>query len=126
VEIRGYRDLATGLTLRRFFGLAAERNRNGDSAVAKTVLIVEDDSDTREIYQTALTERGYDALVATDGAEGVHVARKHHPDLILLDIRMPVMDGWQAVCYLRSFPQTQKIPICGISAYAAECERWTS
>lgn len=88
----------------------------------KTVLIVEDDSDTREIYLTALTERGYDVLIATHGAEGVHIARKHHPDLILLDIRMPVMDGWQAVCYLRSFPQTRKIPICGISAYAVEHE----
>ena len=92
--------------------------------MAKTVLIVEDDSDTRDIYQTALTERGYDVLVAIDGAEGVHIARKHHPDLILLDIRMPVMDGWQAVCYLRSFPQTQKIPSAGFQRMLRSTRSW--
>lgn len=61
-------------------------------------------------------------MTATHGAEGVHLARRHRPDLILLDIRMPVMDGWQAVHYLRSFPQTRAIPICAISAYEPEPE----
>ena len=63
------------------------------ASVPKTVLIVEDDEDTRTVYADALRERGYRVLTATQGAEGVHLARRHRPDLILLDIRMPVMDG---------------------------------
>lgn len=90
--------------------------------MAKTVLIVEDDEDTRIIYETALVERGFDVLTAAHGAEGVHLARRHRPDVILLDIRMPVMDGWQATCYLRSFPETCRIPVYGISAYSPEHE----
>lgn len=86
----------------------------------KTVLIVEDDKDTRSIFETALVEHGYLVMVAKQGAEGVHMARRFRPDLILLDIRMPVMDGWQAVKYLRAFPTTRSIPICGISAYKPE------
>jgi CheY-like chemotaxis protein len=88
----------------------------------KTVLIVEDDEDTRSIYSTAIAERGYRVLTASQGAEGVHLARRHRPDLILLDIRMPVMDGWQVMRYLKSFPHTRSIPVCAISAYAPEEE----
>lgn len=88
----------------------------------KTVLIIEDDQDTRSIYETALTERGFRVRTAGQGAEGVHLARTHPPDLILLDIRMPVMDGWGAIRYLKSYPETRQIPICGISAYAPDEE----
>lgn len=88
----------------------------------KTVLIVEDDEDTRSIYGTAVSERGYRVLTATHGAEGVHLARRYRPDLILLDIRMPVMDGWQAMRYLKGDLQTRNIPICAISAYSVDDE----
>lgn len=88
----------------------------------KTVLIVEDDSDARAIYEEALTERGFTVLIALHGAEGVHLARRHKPDLILMDIRMPVMDGWQAIEYLKSDPATAHIPIWAISAYIADEE----
>lgn len=88
----------------------------------KTILIVEDDEDTRSIYATALTGRGYRVLVATQGAEGVHLARRHHPDLILLDIRMPILNGWGAARYLRADPETRNIPICAISAYEVDDE----
>lgn len=86
------------------------------------MLIVEDNEDTRTIYGAALAERGYRVLAATHGAEGVHIARTRRPDLMLLDIRMPVMNRWAAARYLKSYPETRGIPICAISAYALEAE----
>lgn len=88
----------------------------------KTILIVEDDEDTRTIYASALAEKGYRVLLATQGAEGVHLARRHHPDLVLLDIRMPVLNGWAAARYLRTDPETRNIPIFAISAYEVDEE----
>lgn len=86
----------------------------------KCVLVVEDDEDTRAIYAAALETRGYRVITADHGAEGVHLARLHRPDLILLDIRMPVMNGFQAMRYLRSYRETASIPVCAISAYAPD------
>lgn len=88
----------------------------------KTILIIEDDADTREIYTAALQQRGFRVVTATHGAEGVHLARRTRPDLILLDIRMPILDGWGAARYLKSDPETRNIPICAISAYGSEEE----
>lgn len=90
--------------------------------VSKQVLIVEDDEDARVVYQNALKARGYTVTAARQGAEGVHLARKLRPNLILLDIRMPVMNGWQALHYLRSYEETRSIPVCAISAYPPEKE----
>lgn len=83
-----------------------------------TVLIVEDDEHTRKIYHDALVDRGYHVLLASQGAEGVALARRMTPDLILMDIRMPIMDGRHAMRYLKSDPKTSRIPIFAISAYA--------
>jgi CheY-like chemotaxis protein len=83
----------------------------------KTVLLVEDDHDTRIIYEDALRECGYRVHTASNGAECVHLARRYQFDLILLDIRMPVMSGFEALRYLKSDPQTARVPVCGISAY---------
>lgn len=88
----------------------------------RTVLIIEDDADTRSIYRSALEKQGYRVVTASQGAEGVHLARRTSPDLILLDIRMPVMDGWGAARYLKSDPDTRSIPICAISAYESDNE----
>lgn len=90
--------------------------------MGKSVLIVEDDPDARAIYEEALTQRGYTVIHAMHGAEGVHLARRHRPDLILMDIRMPVMDGWQAIQYLKSDPAVSHIPIWGVSAYLSDEE----
>ena len=96
--------------------LASENSRSHRSAV-KTVLLVEDDEDTRTIYSLALQERGYRVLTANHGAEGVYLARRYSPDLVLLDIRMPIMDGWHAVEYLKHDVETRSIPVWGISAH---------
>jgi len=82
---------------------------------SKTVLVVEDDPHLRTVYRTVISRRGYDVLTATQGAEGVHLARRHHPDLILLDLRIPVMDGWGAAEYLRADPATVGIPLIAVS-----------
>jgi CheY-like chemotaxis protein len=88
-----------------------------DAEKRKMVLIVEDNVDIQEIYRTILLEHGYQVLTARQGAEGVHLARKHIPNLILMDLRMPVMDGWLAAWYLKTDPLTALIPICGISGF---------
>lgn len=91
--------------------------------MSKTVLVVEDDEETRKIYRDALEDHGYRVLTASQGAEGVAVARRSRPDLILLDVRMPIMDGRRAMQYLKSDPATAGIPIFGISGFAREDER---
>lgn len=83
----------------------------------RTVLVVEDDDASRAMYRDVLVEGGYRVLTATQGAEGVHLARRHHPDLILLDVRMPVMDGWAVARYLKSDPATLGIPVVALSAF---------
>ncbi|MEX2583117.1 MAG: response regulator [Gemmatimonadota bacterium] len=88
--------------------------------MATLILIVEDDESTRDIYRDALEARGYTVLTAKHGAEGVHMARKYLPRLILLDIRMPVMDGWHALQYLRTDHQTARMSIWGVSAHFDE------
>ena len=80
-----------------------------------TVLVVDDDESLRGILIDGLTHRGYRAVAARQGAEGVHLARKLLPDLILLDIRTPVMDGWGALDYLKTYDKTAGIEVWGIS-----------
>jgi two-component system response regulator (stage 0 sporulation protein F) len=66
---------------------------NQTDTAAKRVLIVEDDPNQRLLYQEELAEEGYEIFTASDGREGLAVAREHQPDLVILDINMPVMDG---------------------------------
>lgn len=84
---------------------------------SKTVLVVEDNLDNRMIYTTILSYAGYAVLEAKNGAEGVRLAREHAPTLILMDLSMPVMDGWEATRRLKSDPETASIPICALSAH---------
>ena len=83
----------------------------------KTVLIVEDDADNRAIYQTVLDHAGYRVLVAFNGQEGVELALRHVPDMILMDLSMPVVDGWGAIQRIRADARTESIPVCVLSAH---------
>jgi two-component system, cell cycle response regulator DivK len=83
----------------------------------KTVLIVDDNADNREVYGLLLEFSGYDVLTAADGWSGVQQARAHHPDLILMDISMPVMDGFQATELLKLDPATRDIPVVAVTAH---------
>lgn len=82
----------------------------------RQVLIVDDDRHISEGVSVRLRAAGYDILMAYDGAEGLAMAGDHHPDLVVLDVRMPVMDGLTALGHLKSRADTKHIPVVMLSA----------
>jgi len=87
------------------------------------ILIVEDDNDIAEMVEYNLTEEGYETICAADGAAGVRMAGKHHPDLVILDIMLPVMDGFEVCRKLKSGDSTADIPIIILSAKSRETDK---
>lgn len=85
---------------------------------AKTVLLVEDNEDNRIIYATALRHAGYSVLEAITGTDGVRLARDEEPDIILMDISVPELDGWEATAILKADPNTRGIPVIAVTAHA--------
>jgi CheY-like chemotaxis protein len=92
-------------------------------AVGHTILLVEDNEDNRIIYSTVLRHLGYEVVEALDGVEAVALARSRQPDLILMDISIPVMDGWEATRVLRADALTKDIPIIALTAHALADDR---
>jgi CheY-like chemotaxis protein len=88
-----------------------------------TILLVEDDSTNRDIISRYLTLLGYRIVIALDGMQAVTLARTERPDLILMDMRLPVLDGWEATRRIKAAPATSAIPIVALTAYAMEDER---
>jgi two-component system cell cycle response regulator DivK len=88
-----------------------------------SILLVDDFEDGLEMYHEYLTYRGYQVIVARNGEEAISQARLHRPDLILLDIRMPVMTGTAAMRVLRLDPSFEGIPIIALTAHALDGER---
>ncbi len=82
------------------------------------ILIVEDDELNRDSLRRLLRRRGFEILLAVDGVEGVEVARAEAPDLILMDMSLPGIDGWEATRRLKGDPHTQHIPIVALTAHA--------
>ena len=78
---------------------------------AEKILIVDDDEDILLIVQTILASAGYSVIVAHNGREGVDLALESHPDLILLDVMMPELSGWEVCTTLKNAPETRQIPI---------------
>lgn len=89
----------------------------------KTVLLVEDNEDNRIIYATALRYAGYAVIEAVTGTEGVFEARTQQPDLVLMDISVPEIDGWEATAILKADPTTKHIPIIAVTAHALPGDR---
>ena len=87
------------------------------------ILLVEDNEMNRDMLSRRLQRRGYDVLVALDGAEGVEMAKSQKPDLILMDISLPVMDGWTATRTLKGLPETNAIPVIALTAHAMPGDR---
>ena len=87
----------------------------------KHVLIIEDDPEIRTCIAEALSYDGYTVAEATDGLEGLRAAVSHRPDLIILDLMMPVMNGWQFRATQKRDPALAEIPTIVISAVATEC-----
>ncbi len=84
----------------------------------RTVLVADDESDNRAIMSAVLAASGYRVLEARDGAEAVDAAVRETPDLILLDMAMPVLSGWEAARRLKSMDRTRAIPILAFTAFA--------
>ncbi len=86
--------------------------------MSKKILIVEDTEDNRQILRDLLGMAGYTLIEAGDGAEGVAKAAEHRPDLILMDIQMPVMDGYEATRRIKADPALKSIPVVAVTSYA--------
>jgi len=84
-----------------------------------TVLVVDDDRDARHIFQLALEHAGHTVLIAHDGAEGVRLAQEHSPDVILMDVMMPRVDGVTALQTLRGSTATKNLPVIAVTALAS-------
>jgi CheY-like chemotaxis protein len=87
------------------------------------ILLVEDNEMNRDMLSRRLIRRGYEVLIAVDGAEAIGMAQTHQPDLILMDMSLPILDGWEATRALRADGTTQHIPIIALTAHAMEGER---
>jgi two-component system cell cycle response regulator DivK len=86
--------------------------------MTQRILVVEDTEDNRRIIRDLLSSVGYELIEAVDGAEGVALAQKEQPDLILMDIQLPVMDGYEATRQIRTVPELAKVPIIAVTSYA--------
>ena len=91
--------------------------------IGKTLLLVEDNEDNRIIYSTVLRHIGYEVIEAHDGVQAVALARSRLPDLVLMDISIPELDGWEATRILRADPATRHIPIIALTAHALADDR---
>lgn len=87
-------------------------------ADAGRVLLVEDNLDNQVIYRMILEHHGYEVIEAGDGRTGVELARERRPDIVLMDISLPVMDGWDATRILKGDPATAAIPVIALTAHA--------
>lgn len=91
--------------------------------MTKKILLVEDNEINRDMLTLRLQRKGYEVLIAVDGQEGIDVAKTKAPDLILMDMSLPVIDGWHASQQLKADPQTKHIPIIALTAHAMESDR---
>ena len=84
----------------------------------KQILVVEDHEDNRQILRDLLAHTGYDMIEAENGEQALVQAAKHRPDLILMDIQLPILDGYEATCRLKADPALKGIPVIVITSYA--------
>ncbi|MEP0959618.1 response regulator [Leptolyngbya sp. FACHB-1515] len=82
------------------------------------ILLVEDNEMNRDMLSRRLERKGYEVVIAVDGQQGVAMAQTEVPDLILMDMSLPVLDGWAATRQLKATPTTQTIPIVALTAHA--------
>jgi two-component system, cell cycle response regulator DivK len=87
------------------------------------ILLVEDNEMNRDMLSRRLQRRGYEVIMAVDGQEGVALAQSEAPDLILMDMSLPVMDGWEATRQLKTALETMSIPVIALTAHAMSGDR---
>ena len=87
------------------------------------LLLVEDNEESRDGLSRHLLRRGYEVVTALDGRQGLEAARAGAPDLILMDMSLPILDGWEATRQLKADPQTRHIPVIALTAHAMAGDR---
>jgi CheY-like chemotaxis protein len=87
------------------------------------ILLVEDNEMNRDMLSRRLLKKGFDLVMAEDGEQAIEMARSEAPDLILMDISLPGLDGWEATRRLKAMPETQAIPIIALTAHAMAGDR---
>jgi two-component system cell cycle response regulator DivK len=87
------------------------------------ILLAEDDEGSREMLSRVLSRRGYEVLVAVDGAAALQLGRTEAPDLILMDVGLPALDGWEATSRLRATPEGKNVPIIALTGYTTALDR---
>jgi CheY-like chemotaxis protein len=87
------------------------------------ILLVEDNEMNSDMLSRRLQRKGHEVLIAMDGAQGVELAQSENPDLILMDMSLPVLDGWEATQQLKALPETRDIPIIALTAHAMAGDR---
>ena len=87
------------------------------------VLLIEDNEANRDMLSRRLARRGYQISIATDGRQGIAAAQAEQPDLILMDMNLPEIDGWEATRFLKSQPTTRHIPVIALTAHAMVSDR---
>ena len=87
------------------------------------ILVIDDNEPNRRILSRRLERRGFEVLLASDGKAGVETARAERPDLILMDMNMPRIDGWEATRQIKAAPETAKVPVIGLTAHALTGDR---
>jgi two-component system cell cycle response regulator DivK len=86
--------------------------------MSNRILVIEDNEDNRQIIRDLLTSLGYELIEAVDGVEGVAMTQSHRPDLILMDIQLPEIDGYEATRRIRAIPELADVPIIAVTSYA--------
>ncbi len=82
------------------------------------ILLVEDNEMNRDMLSRRLQRKGYDVVIATDGAQGVSMAQDEQPDLLLMDMSLPVLDGWEATRKIKADPVVGAVPVIALTAHA--------
>ena len=86
--------------------------------MSNRILVIEDNEDNRQIIRDLLDSLGYELIEAVDGEQGVAMAQSHRPDLILMDIQLPEMDGYEATRRIRAVPELKAVPVIAVTSYA--------
>ena len=87
------------------------------------ILLVEDNEMNRDMLSRRLKRKGYEVIIAVDGEQGVAMARSESPELILMDMSLPILDGWEATRQIKSQPETSSLPVIALTAHAMEGDR---
>jgi CheY-like chemotaxis protein len=87
------------------------------------VLLVEDNEMNRDMLSRRLTRRGFEVIFAVNGQQGVDLARSERPDIILMDMSLPVLDGWEATRRVKADTATHSVPVIGLTAHAMSGDR---